>query len=71
MQRDTLLRWMGRTAINTGVTGQDGAYLAEFLLNKDYKVQGIKCYISLNINNIDLLYQRPTRSKSTFYAPPS
>lgn len=31
-----------RVALITGITGQDGAYLAEFLLNKGYEVQGLK-----------------------------
>jgi GDPmannose 4,6-dehydratase len=33
---------MSKTALKTGITGQDGAYLAEYLLKKDYKVHGIK-----------------------------
>src|SRR6476619_849500 len=49
-----------RTALITGVTGQDGAYLAELLLSKGYKVHGIKRHSSLiNTNRIDHLYQDP------------
>jgi GDPmannose 4,6-dehydratase len=47
-----------KKALITGVTGQDGAYLAEFLLNKGYEVQGIKRRTSLfNTDRIDHLYQ--------------
>ncbi len=50
----------GKIALITGVTGQDGAYLAEFLLNKGYTVHGIKRRSSLfNTNRIDHLYQDP------------
>jgi GDPmannose 4,6-dehydratase len=49
-----------KTALITGVTGQDGAYLAEFLLAKGYKVHGIKRRTSLfNTDRIDHLYQDP------------
>lgn len=47
-----------RTALITGITGQDGAYLAEFLLNKGYCVHGIKRRSSLfNTDRIDHLYR--------------
>ncbi|MGD0737188.1 MAG: GDP-mannose 4,6-dehydratase [Terracidiphilus sp.] len=47
-----------RKALITGITGQDGAYLAEFLLNKGYEVHGIKRRSSLfNTQRIDHLYQ--------------
>ncbi len=47
-----------KTALITGITGQDGAYLAEFLLNKGYMVHGIKRRSSLfNTDRIDHLYQ--------------
>ena len=47
-----------KVALITGITGQDGAYLAEFLLNKDYIVHGIKRRTSLiNTNRIDHLYK--------------
>lgn len=49
---------MAKTALITGITGQDGAYLADFLLNKGYKVHGIKRRSSLiNTQRIDHLYQ--------------
>jgi GDPmannose 4,6-dehydratase len=49
-----------KRALITGVTGQDGAYLAEFLLNKGYEVHGIKRRSSLfNTNRIDHLYEDP------------
>jgi len=55
-----VLRPMSRTALITGVTGQDGAYLAEFLLGKGYAVHGIKRRTSLfNTDRIDHLYEDP------------
>lgn len=49
-----------KTALITGITGQDGAYLAELLLSKGYMVHGIKRRSSLfNTNRIDHLYQDP------------
>jgi GDPmannose 4,6-dehydratase len=49
-----------KTALITGITGQDGAYLAEFLLGKGYQVHGIKRRASLfNTDRIDHLYQDP------------
>ena len=49
-----------KVALITGITGQDGAYLAEFLLNKGYVVHGIKRRSSsFNTNRIDHLYQDP------------
>ncbi|MBW2688863.1 MAG: GDP-mannose 4,6-dehydratase [Deltaproteobacteria bacterium] len=51
---------MSKTALITGITGQDGAYLAEFLLKKGYVVHGIKRRASLfNTDRIDHLYQDP------------
>jgi len=51
---------MNKRALITGVTGQDGAYLAEFLLEKGYEVHGIKRRTSLfNTDRIDHLYQDP------------
>ena len=51
---------MGKVALITGITGQDGAYLAELLLEKDYTVHGIKRRASLfNTDRIDHLYQDP------------
>jgi GDPmannose 4,6-dehydratase len=49
-----------KTALITGITGQDGAYLAELLLQKGYEVHGIKRRSSLfNTDRIDHLYQDP------------
>ncbi len=51
---------MKKTALITGITGQDGAYLAEFLLQKGYQVHGIKRRASLfNTDRVDHLYQDP------------
>jgi len=51
---------VSRKALITGITGQDGAYLAEFLLKKGYEVHGIKRRSSLfNTDRIDHLYQDP------------
>ncbi|MDT8444220.1 MAG: GDP-mannose 4,6-dehydratase [Desulfuromonadales bacterium] len=58
---------MQKTALITGVTGQDGAYLAEFLLNKGYIVHGIKRRASLfNTDRIDHLYQDPHSENRRF-----
>jgi GDPmannose 4,6-dehydratase len=49
-----------KTALITGITGQDGAYLAEFLLSKGYEVHGVKRRASsFNTDRIDHLYQDP------------
>ncbi len=57
----------GRTALVTGITGQDGAYLAELLLAKGYAVHGIKRRSSqLNTARIDHLYQDPHESDRRF-----
>src|ERR1700751_1289207 len=51
---------MPKTALITGITGQDGSYLAEFLLSKGYVVHGVKRRASLfNTERIDHLYQDP------------
>lgn len=56
-----------KTALITGVTGQDGAYLAEFLLGKDYIVHGIKRRTSLfNTDRIDHLFQDPHEANQRF-----
>lgn len=56
-----------KTALITGVTGQDGAYLAEFLLEKGYMVHGVKRRSSLmNTNRIDHLYQDPHEKNVRF-----
>jgi len=51
----------------TGITGQDGSYLAEFLLNKNYQVHGIKRRSSLiNTERVDHLYQEPNETNRRF-----
>ena len=56
-----------KIALITGVTGQDGAYLAEFLLNKDYEVHGIKRRSSIiNTNRVDHLYETPQLENKKF-----
>lgn len=56
-----------KKALITGITGQDGAYLAEFLLKKGYEVHGIKRRTSLfNTDRIDHLYQDPHISNRNF-----
>ncbi|MDA9562021.1 GDP-mannose 4,6-dehydratase [Gammaproteobacteria bacterium] len=58
---------MIKKALITGITGQDGAYLAEFLLEKGYEVHGIKRRTSLfNTDRIDHLYQDPHEKKQKF-----
>ena len=56
-----------KTALITGITGQDGAYLAEFLLKKGYLVHGLKRRSSLfNTDRIDHLYQDPHQPNRNF-----
>ncbi len=56
-----------RIALITGVTGQDGAYLSEFLLKKGYQVHGLKRRASLfNTDRIDHLYQDPHVANRNF-----
>jgi GDPmannose 4,6-dehydratase len=58
---------VAKVALITGVTGQDGAYLAELLLRKGYEVHGIKRRSSLfNTDRIDHLYQDPHIAKRNF-----
>tara|TARA_R110002049_G_scaffold2365_2_gene17267 strand:- start:24565 stop:25683 length:1119 start_codon:yes stop_codon:yes gene_type:complete len=57
-----------KIALITGVTGQDGAYLSEFLLKKGYEVHGIKRRSSLfNTDRIDHLYQDPHVENQSFF----
>jgi GDPmannose 4,6-dehydratase len=57
-----------KVALITGITGQDGAYLAEFLLNKGYVVHGIKRRSSLiNTDRVDHLYQDPHQPNVRFH----
>ncbi|MGI9317406.1 MAG: GDP-mannose 4,6-dehydratase, partial [bacterium] len=59
---------MNKTALITGITGQDGAYLAELLLQKGYEVHGIKRRTSLiNTDRIDHLYQGPEVDERHFF----
>jgi len=56
-----------KKALITGITGQDGSYLAEFLLKKGYEVHGIKRRTSLfNTDRIDHLYQDPHEQNRCF-----
>ena len=56
-----------KTALITGVTGQDGAYLSELLLSKGYEVHGVKRRSSLfNTQRIDNIYEDPHRPNPTF-----
>ena len=58
---------MGKVALITGVTGQDGAYLSELLLSKGYEVHGVKRRSSLfNTDRIDHLYQDQHEKKVNF-----
>jgi GDPmannose 4,6-dehydratase len=58
---------LNKTALISGVTGQDGAYLAEFLLKKGYQVHGIKRRASsLNTSRVDHLYQDPHETNIRF-----
>ena len=59
---------MPKTALITGVTGQDGALLAELLLAKDYVVHGVKRRSSsFNTERVDHLYQDPHKSDTSFF----
>lgn len=58
---------MAKVALITGITGQDGAYLAEFLLKRGYRVHGLKRRSSLfNTDRIDHLYQDPHETNRHF-----
>ena len=59
---------MIKKALITGVTGQDGSYLAELLLKKGYEVHGIKRRSSsFNTQRIDHIFQEPHEAKNNFY----
>lgn len=59
---------MHKTALISGVTGQDGAYLAEYLLKKGYIVHGIKRRSSLfNTQRVDHLYIDPHEGETNFF----
>ena len=56
-----------KKALIVGITGQDGSYLAEFLLNKGYEVHGLKRRASsFNTDRIDHLYQDPHEAHRDF-----
>ena len=58
---------MVKRALITGVTGQDGSYLSEFLLSKGYEVHGVKRRSSsFNTSRIDHLYQDPHIAQHQF-----
>lgn len=57
-----------KKALITGITGQDGSYLAEFLLDKGYEVHGIKRRSSLlNTERVDHIYEGPESKKRNFF----
>ena len=57
-----------KIALIFGVTGQDGSYLSEFLINKGYMVHGIKRRSSsFNTGRIDHIYQDPFHKKKTLH----
>ena len=59
---------MGKSALVTGVTGQDGAYLAELLLSKGYEVHGVKRRASsFNSQRVDHLYVDPHEGETNFH----
>src|SRR6202012_4050048 len=59
---------MPKTALITGITGQDGALLAELLLGKGYVVHGVKRRSSsFNTERVDHLYQDPHKSGANFF----
>jgi len=59
---------LNKRALISGITGQDGAYLAEFLLAKDYEVHGIKRRSSsFNTQRVDHLYQEPWKPDTRFF----
>ncbi|MBW3138221.1 GDP-mannose 4,6-dehydratase [Ferrimonas balearica] len=59
---------MQKVALITGVTGQDGSYLAEFLLDKGYEVHGIKRRASsFNTERVDHIYQDPHEENPNFF----
>ena len=58
---------MKKKALITGIAGQDGSYLAEFLLEKGYEVHGIKRRASsLNTQRIDYIYEDPHTDNQNF-----
>ena len=63
-----MIKQKNKTALITGITGQDGSYLAELLLQKGYEVHGIKRRSSsFNTSRIDKLYQDPHEEDQKFF----
>jgi GDPmannose 4,6-dehydratase len=59
---------MGKKALITGITGQDGSYLAEFLLSKDYEVHGIiRRTSTFNTGRLDAIYADPHSQKARLF----
>ena len=59
---------MKKKALIFGVTGQDGSYLSEILINKNYEVHGVKRRSSsINTKRIDHIYQDPHDIKRNFF----
>ena len=59
---------MKKKALIFGITGQDGSYLAEYLLKKNYIVHGVKRRSStINTERVDHIYQEPHEKKKNFY----
>ena len=59
---------MKKKALIFGITGQDGSYLAEFLLKKGYEVHGVKRRSSsINTSRVDHIYQHPHEEKEIFF----
>ena len=57
-----------KKALITGITGQDGSYLADFLLNKGYEVHGIKRRASsFNTSRINYLYEDPHEKDTSLF----
>ena len=68
MENKIKLDVIKKTALITGITGQDGAYLAEFLLNKGYIVHGIKRRSSIiKTDRIDHLFRDPHKANVTLF----
>ena len=60
----------GKKALVTGITGQDGSYLAEFLLAKGYEVHGlVRRSSTFNTRRIDHLYVDPHEAGARFFLP--
>ena len=59
---------MGKRALITGITGQDGSYLAEFLLAKDYEVHGIiRRASTFNTGRLDAIYSDPHSGRGRLF----